>query len=136
MESITLKAALAIGIACSIAGCNPAPSDSMARKPAGTAQTVPAKPAESFQSAVSPPKPAAAAPQTQNNALSEKVKSALTSTDEIKAGGLQVSANDGVVTLDGTVEVARDKQRAALIAMDVEGVRSVVNNLVVIKGSG
>ena len=27
-------------------------------------------------------------------------------------------------------------QRAALIAMDVEGVRSVVNNLVVMRGSG
>ena len=45
------------------------------------------------------------------------------------------AANDGVVTIYGTVEGPSDKQRIALAAMGVEGVRSVVNNLVVLSGS-
>jgi len=45
------------------------------------------------------------------------------------------AANDGVVTIYGTAEGPSDKQRIALAAMGVEGVRSVVNNLVVLSGS-
>jgi osmotically-inducible protein OsmY len=70
--------------------------------------------------------------------LSSKVKQALR-TPEVGAapssGYLEVAAADGVVTLNGTVEVPAEKERAALTALQVEGVRSVVNNLVVVRGS-
>ena len=44
---------------------------------------------------------------------------------------VQVAASDGVVTLSGTVEAPSERERAVLVALGVEGVRSVVNNLVV-----
>jgi len=133
MEGTILRGAVAIALTCSVAGCHQPDQASQAVK-----RDVPQanRPADSFQSAVKRPAQAPAPLATPDNALSEKVKDALTNTTEIKAGGLQVSAADGVVTLYGTVEADREKQRAALIAMDIEGVRSVVNNLVVIRGSG
>jgi osmotically-inducible protein OsmY len=48
---------------------------------------------------------------------------------------VEVAASDGVVTLYGTVEKPADKDRIALAVMEVEGVRSVVNNLVVMRES-
>ena len=71
-------------------------------------------------------------------ALSSKVKQALNGPEAGAAapgGYLEVAAADGVVTLNGTVLVPAEKERAALVAMEVEGVRSVVNNLVVVRGS-
>jgi hypothetical protein len=133
MKSTTLRTAFAIALTCSFAGCHqPDPATRAAKRDVPQSN----RPAESFQSAVTSPTRPPAPPATPDNALSEKVKDALTNTTEIKAEGLQVSAADGVVTLYGTVEAGREKQRAALIAMDVDGVRSVVNNLVVLKGSG
>ena len=64
--------------------------------------------------------------------LSGKVKEAL---QDPGRGRVEVSASDGVVTLYGTVERPADKDRVALAAMEVEGVRSVVNNLVVMRDS-
>jgi hypothetical protein len=92
-------------------------------------------------SAPAPSSPAAAlvapksSPQQQLNAdmeLSSKVKSAL---QEPVRSHVEVAAADGVVTLYGTVDAPADKERVALAAMNVEGVRSVVNNLVVVRGS-
>ena len=48
---------------------------------------------------------------------------------------LFAAAAGGVVTLNGTVGFPAEKDRAALLALGVDGVRSVVNNLVVIRGS-
>lgn len=67
--------------------------------------------------------------------LGDKVKRVLTSTPEIEVGAIDVAAAGGVVTLNGTVEFPTEKDRAALLALGVDGVRSVVNNLVVIRGS-
>lgn len=52
-----------------------------------------------------------------------------------REGHVEVAASDGVVTLYGTVAGAREKEQVALLAMSVDGVRSVVNNLVVVAGS-
>jgi osmotically-inducible protein OsmY len=69
--------------------------------------------------------------------LSSKVKQALRAPEvgAAPAGYVEVAATDGVVTLNGTVEVPAEKERAALAALSVEGVRSVINNLVVVRGS-
>jgi hypothetical protein len=63
--------------------------------------------------------------------LSGKVKDAL----QEPGRRVEVAASDGVVTLYGTVDRPTDKDRIALAALEVEGVRSVVNNLVVMQGS-
>lgn len=64
-------------------------------------------------------------------ALSEKVRQALVSEHGINARDLQVIAQNGVVTLSGKVEEKSDQERMMLVAMSVDGVRSVVSNLVV-----
>jgi hypothetical protein len=64
--------------------------------------------------------------------LSDKVKHAV---QDPGRSYVEVAADDGVVTLYGTVEQPADKDRIALAAMEVEGVRSVVNNLVAMRGS-
>ena len=90
----------------------------------------------SIEPVAAAPSPAAGAaksgPQTQLAAdmdLSTKVK------DALQQNRVEVAASDGVVTLYGTVENPGDKDRLALTAMNVEGVRSVVNNLVVMRSS-
>lgn len=42
---------------------------------------------------------------------------------------IDVDTNDGVVSLNGVVESAEMKQRAAEVARQTSGVKSVVNNL-------
>lgn len=88
------------------------------------------------------PKPAAApetpAPQVApsvDSALGNRVRSALITDQSIEIGGVEVAAANGVVTLYGTVQMPADKDRAAILALGIDGVRSVVNNLVVIRGS-
>ena len=73
------------------------------------------------------PSPAPAA----DVALSEKVREALVTERGINARDLQVNAQNGVVTLSGKVEEKSDQERMMLVAMSVDGVRSVVSNLVV-----
>lgn len=68
-----------------------------------------------------------------NAELGGKVKQALQTqtADSPKPidGQVEAIAVDGVVTLFGTVKAASEKERAALLTLAVEGVRSVVNNL-------
>ena len=139
--------ALAALVAVQLAACNRGPSDQAASKPdTSPMASTPAPPKavgadepkrkaeEPFKSAVTG-KPAPGSPQAADAELSKKVKTALTTATDITPGGLEVASADGVVTLYGTVDAPVEKDRAAMHAMDVEGVRSVVNNLVVVKGS-
>lgn len=103
----------------------------------------PAKPAEDFKSGVTPkadaggaqPGSQQAGQQPADAELSTKVKSALINAPGVNTGALEVAASNGVVTLYGTVDAPAEKERAAMLAMGVDGVRSVVNNLVVVRGS-
>src|SRR4051812_32940757 len=52
-----------------------------------------------------------------------------------KLFGIDVVAETGIVTLWGSTASARERSRAAEIAKNVEGVRSVENRLVVVTGS-
>ena len=47
----------------------------------------------------------------------------------VKGGAIEVVAKDGVVTLSGTVEEDKQKNKAAQIAKKVNGVKSVVNEI-------
>lgn len=118
-----------------LAGCDqspPATADNTDQAPSSVAQA--GKPADDAKSAVAekatrPGTPAADA------VLSDKVKQALVSAPGLNAQSIDVAAANGVVTLYGSVEAKSDGERIALLAMSVDGVRSVVNNLVAVRGS-
>jgi predicted small lipoprotein YifL len=134
MKRFTSVAAAAI-VAANLAACGPhGPAEQTVARQNPVPPAEAAKPAGEFSSAVTPnPTPAPAS--VADTELSGKVKSALTSTKGLDIGGVDVEAANGVVTLYGTVDAPAEKDRAAILAMEVDGVRSVVNNLVVIRGS-
>ena len=100
------------------------PSDAPSSSRADKAAPQTAQPAQSANDAKSD------TPAT-DAALSEKVREALVSEHGINARDLQVTTRNGVVTLSGKVEEKSDQERMMLVAMSVDGVRSVVSNLVV-----
>src|SRR5688572_27907686 len=65
-------------------------------------------------------------------ALTTKVKAALAKEEGMKTlGKINVDSADGVVTLKGKVESAEAKKKAEQIAKQVDGVKSVKNQLTV-----
>ena len=130
-----LSIAALAALACGVAACNE-PSPGNPGNPVNPGkQTSSGAPVNQPAPQVAEAAKAPASPQARLEAdmeLSSKVKAAVA---EPAKGHIEVAANDGVVTLYGTVEVPADKDRIALAALGVEGVRSVVNNLVVMRGS-
>jgi len=84
-----------------------------------------------------PPAPVAKAePKPDpNKELADRVKRALEDVAKIQAAGIDVTANDGTVTLWGTAATAAEKNRAAQAARKVDGVKAVENKIAVVKGS-
>lgn len=68
-------------------------------------------------------------------AVAERVKAAIDQASGPSPAAVEVVATGGVVTLYGTVEVPNESEHVALVASGVNGVRSVVNDLIVIRGS-
>lgn len=68
-----------------------------------------------------------------NSLITAKVKSALIGAENLSAGNISVASYKGKVQLSGFVPNETDKQRAEVIARDVEGVE-VVTNAIEIKG--
>jgi len=106
----------------------------------GDAPPPPAPKVEKKQAEALRPKPVEAkAPEAPkpdpNKALAQRVKKALEDDSRIPGAGIDVTANDGVVTLWGTTASADQRLRAAKAAAAVEGVKSVDNKLTVVKGS-
>jgi hyperosmotically inducible periplasmic protein len=126
--------AAAGAIALLLAACDPqAPAGKMSKNFDGAAENagrnmaIAEAPAESGTDS----KPVAEG----NAALAAKVKSALTTDPELKTLTVDVNAADGVVTLFGTADNAARSYRAAQVALNVDGVRSVKNELVIVRGS-
>ena len=63
--------------------------------------------------------------------LTTKVKSALITEPGLKSGDINVAAANGIVTLQGTADTAENRQKAAQLASNVEGVRALRNEIVV-----
>jgi hyperosmotically inducible protein len=120
-----LPAMLAIGLAA----CD---RQTTTVEKSNSAQTTAARAPSSDYAQPSPAATAAtSAAPAADIALSEKVREALVTERGINARDLQVNAHNGVVTLFGKVEEKSDQERMMLVAMSVDGVRSVVSNLVV-----
>ena len=63
--------------------------------------------------------------------LTTKVKSALVTEPGLKSGDIDVDTTNGVVTLQGTADTAENRQKAAQVAANVEGVKAVKNQIIV-----
>lgn len=61
--------------------------------------------------------------------ITSAVKSKMAADDIVKASDIDVDTHDHVVTLNGTVGSAAEKDRAMMIARDTSGVTSVVDDL-------
>ena len=70
---------------------------------------------------------------TSDDAIYDYVRRKLASDQIVKGGGLQVDVKQGVVTLSGTVEEQKQKERAAKLAKKIAGVKSVDNQLTVVQ---
>ena len=83
-----------------------------------------------------PPAPKAEEPKPDpNKELADRVKRALTDDAKIQAAGIDVTAQNGTVTLWGTAATQSERNRAGAAAAKVQGVNSVDNRLAVVKGS-
>ena len=137
MKAIAL--ALPIALALGVTACDRSPrtADTSDAGRASVA-TTPSSEVTKPRAETAAPSPARPAQATETNAdsvpdttLGEKVRQALLNEHGINARDLQVSAQNGVVTLSGKVDEKSDQERMMLVAMSVDGVRSVVSNLVV-----
>ena len=72
-----------------------------------------------------------AVPAVDDATVTAKVKSALIATPEVSGLRIDVDTSDNVVSLNGTVGSAEQRELAERTARSVEGVRDVKNNLVV-----
>lgn len=67
--------------------------------------------------------------ETADTAITEKVKAALTSDTRTKAAQIEVSTNNGMVQLAGSVADQTAKYAATEVARSVAGVKGVLNQL-------
>jgi hypothetical protein len=84
----------------------------------------------------SAPAPQALAPVLDpNEVLAARVKRELEAQDKKLAGGIDVTASDGAITLWGTTDTDAQRKRAEGVVAKTEGVKSVNNRITVVKGS-
>jgi len=67
--------------------------------------------------------------------LAARVKAALSADPGLRSITVDVNAANGVITLYGTADTPARSHQAAMIALNVDGVRSVKNEMVIVKGS-
>ena len=116
-------------LAFSVIGCDRDPPVAVTNPPPGNVQPA-AQPA-------SPPAPevAAARQAATDAALAARVKEALVAQGDTNARGIDVVANNGVVTLFGTSFTPEQRKRALTIAAAVPGVKTVESRLKIVAGS-
>jgi len=67
--------------------------------------------------------------------LEARVKAALSADSDLRSVTVDVKSTDGVITLYGRADTPAKSHRAAMVALSVDGVRSVRNEMVVVWGS-
>ncbi len=127
-----MKKLIAAVLLLGAAACGEQPAPKPAPAPAPQAVPQPITPAPA-------PAPQAKAPEAPkpdpNQELAARVKKALEREAKIQAAGIDVTAADGRVSLWGTAATAAERKRAESVASRVDGVRSVDNQIKVVKGS-
>jgi hyperosmotically inducible periplasmic protein len=121
---------LVSAVLLALAACSDDPPPA---KPAATPAT-PAPQAEAPKPAAEAKAPEAPKPDP-NKQLAQRVKQALEGEAKVQAAAIDVTAAEGRVTLWGTATTAGERNRAGQVASKVDGVKSVDNQLKVVKGS-
>lgn len=127
---LTMAGALAIGVAA----CDLSPSSD---SPGRTFDSI----AENAGRDLEPPAVTAAQNIGQpfnaasDAALAARVKAAIDGEPGLGSINVDVNAVDGVITLYGTADTPAKRHQAAMVALNVGGVRSVRNAMVIVKGS-
>ena len=125
-----MKKTMALALAAVLVACSepPPPPKPVAKAPEPT--PAPVTPAPKPEVKPEPPKP------DPNKELAARVKQALEAPDsKLPSGAIDVTAAEGKVTLWGAVASDGERRRAAQLAGKVDGVRSVDNQLKIVKGS-
>lgn len=112
--------AVAAAAVIALAACSPADRDEVRDQTSQASRSV----SNEVRTAAADARSAAA-----DVALTARVKSALLADAQVKGTAINVDANEGTVTLTGTVESVSSKLRAEALAQGVEGVKSVRNHL-------
>jgi len=122
-HSMTLLAAALAGIALFGAGC----SDRNAPETVGQGvdRTTDKMAATTDQATVR------ASQSIDDGTITVKVKTAMLSDPALKPPQINVQTKDGVVTLVGAVDSQAQKEQATQVTQNVNGVKSVVDNLTV-----
>jgi osmotically-inducible protein OsmY len=84
-----------------------------------------------FVACASTPKQESTGEVVDDSVITTKIKSLIASDDILKAFQISVETRKGIVELSGFVNTQKDKDKAGQIARSVEGVKSVVNALIV-----
>ena len=140
-----LTAAAAVALALGLAACEQeGPAEKMGRKIDETAEQATQKADKAVDSAgdkIDKAKSAIAEKTEKagatlaDAAITAKVKAAIAAEPGLQPMGIDVVTEKGVVSLHGTTNSAANRQRATQLASAVEGVASVDNRLVILKGS-
>jgi BON domain-containing protein len=135
----TLRLTLAGALLLGLAACDQAPK---ADEPGKTFDKLVENAGRNLESA---PAPAPVAPgqgmaqpgssPATDAALAARVKAALSAEPDLRTVTVDVKSADGIVTLYGTADSPLKSHQAAMVALNVDGVRSVKNEMVVIRGS-
>ena len=67
--------------------------------------------------------------QVPDDMIYNNVRIKLAGDQVVKGGALMVDVKDGVVTLSGSVEEQKQKDRATKLAKGIKGVKQVINNI-------
>lgn len=67
--------------------------------------------------------------------LEARVRAALSAEPGLRSVTVDVKSAEGVVTLYGTADSPAKSHQAAMVALNVDGVRSVRNEMVIVRGS-
>lgn len=121
----------ALALAFGITACGEDKKTAPATAPAAP----PAAPAAPATAPLPTTSAAPAAAADTSKALASKVKAALVANKAIPGHQIDVTVKDGVVSLWGTVGDKAEIEKASASARGVEGVKSVQNNLKVVRGS-
>jgi hyperosmotically inducible protein len=67
--------------------------------------------------------------QITDDTITDQVRIKLAGDPVVKGGGLDVKVENGVATLSGSVDLPKQKEKAATVARKVKGVKQVINNI-------
>ncbi len=127
---LTALAAAVIALAVSACGDEPRPRPKVAAKTPPPPAAPQAEPMKAL-----PDKLVVVDAGAADQALADRVKSALSAAPGLNAHRIDIAVKDGAVTLFGTAETKAQHEAAGKAAAAVSGVKSVENKLAVVAGS-